>query len=313
MSLSAQQYDEIKALSAEQYSTKRLTVSGIEELLYQPIEVLDHGFIRVVDYMGGDEAITQAARVSYGKGTKQISQDRGLIRYLMRHWHTTPFEMCEIKLHVKLPIFIARQWIRHRTANVNEYSARYSLLDKEFYIPQPEQLAVQSSLNKQGREQVLDPSEAAKVIQLLHEDAAHCYKNYMQMMKLDGEDSAHEGAGVPEGGLARELARMNLTLNYYTQWYWKIDLHNLLHFLMLRADHHAQYEIRIYAEKILDVVKAWVPHTYEAFMDYRMNSVHLSAQMKAVIRRMIKGEEVSFEASGLTQREWDEMMVKMEL
>jgi thymidylate synthase (FAD) len=313
MLLTESQSAEISDVSSAQYTTKRLSIQAIEELLYTPLGVLDHGFIRVVDYMGGDEAITQAARVSYGKGTKQVSQDRGLIRYLMRHWHTTPFEMCEIKLHVKLPIFIARQWIRHRTANVNEYSARYSILDKEFYIPQPEHLAVQSSANKQGRDRVLAPQEAHKVMQLLRDDATTCYQHYMQMMNMKQEQEPGETVANGQDGLARELARMNLTLNYYTQWYWKIDLHNLLHFLMLRADPHAQYEIQAYAEKILEVVKVWVPYTYEAFMDYRLDAVHLSAQMKEVLQRMIKGESVNFESSALTQREWDELMTKMDL
>ncbi len=294
-------------LDCDQFRTRRLTIGGIEELLYKQIDVLDHGFIRVIDYMGGDEAIVQAARVSYGKGTKQVSQDRGLIRYLMRHWHTTPFEMCEIKLHIKLPIFIARQWIRHRTANVNEYSARYSVLDKEFYIPSIPNIAAQSAVNKQGRNHVLAEDDALKVMQLLKDDASKCYDHYLEMMALDEKGNPRDD----NVGLSRELARMNLTLNYYTQWYWKIDLHNLLHFLMLRADSHAQYEIRVYAEKILDIVKLWAPHTYDAFMDYRMNSISLSAQMKDVISKMIKGEKVNFEDSNLSQREWDELMHQM--
>ena len=195
--------------------------------------MLDHGFVRVIDYMGDDAAIVQAARVSYGRGTRRVSEDAGLIRYLMRHRHSTPFEMCEIKYHVKLPIFVARQWIRHRTANVNEYSARYSILDREFYLPAPEHLAAQSAVNRQGRGDVLAGDEAAQVLDLLREDATRSYDHYAEMLNEDEQGAPRDPA---RQGLARELARMNLTLNTYTQWYWKIDLHNLLHFLSLRAD-----------------------------------------------------------------------------
>ena len=206
--------------------------------------------------MGDDAAIVQAARVSYGRGTRRVSEDAGLIRYLMRHRHSTPFEMCEIKYHVKLPIFVARQWIRHRTANVNEYSARYSILDREFYLPAPEHLAAQSASNRQGRGEVLGGDDAARVLDLLRDDATRTYDHYVEMLNEDEEGAPRD----PERpGLARELARMNLTLNTYTQWYWKIDLHNLLHFLSLRADAHAQYEIRVYAQAMLKTVKAWVP------------------------------------------------------
>ncbi len=291
------------------YQTKRATVPAMEELLYEPIKVLDHGFIRVVDYMGDDAAVVQAARVSYGRGTKAVSQDRGLIRYLMRHWHTTPFEMCEIKLHVKLPIFIARQWIRHRTANVNEYSARYSLMDREFYIPAPENLASQSQTNRQGRGDVLEGAEAARVLEILKSDSESCYDHYMEMLNLD--DATDQQLDSSKQGLTRELARMNLTLNYYTQWYWKIDLNNLLHFIMLRADPHAQFEIREYANAILEVVRKWMPLTCESFLDYRMNAVTLSAQMKEIVQRMIKGEKVTQPESGLSQREWDELLYKL--
>ena len=231
-------------------------------MLYTPIEVLDHGFVRVIDYMGDDAAIVQAARVSYGRGTRRVSEDSGLIRYLMRHRHSTPFEMCEIKYHVKLPIFVARQWIRHRTANVNEYSARYSILDREFYIPAPEHLAAQSLANRQGRGDVLDGDEAAEVLALLRDDAARNYDHYAAMLN---EDAEGEPVDPSRQGLARELARMNLTLNTYTQWYWKTDLHNLFHFLSLRADAHAQYEIRVYAEAMLRTVDAWVPLAAQAF------------------------------------------------
>lgn len=311
MRISSSQKEEISELKGESSTTYRATVSEIEQILYDPLPVLDNGFIRVIDYMGDDSAIVQAARVSYGKGTKQVNQDRGLIRYLMRHWHTTPFEMCEIKLHIKLPIFIARQWIRHRTANVNEYSARYSILDKEFYVPAPENLASQSASNRQGRGSVLEGAEAARVLDILKDDSERCYKNYLEMLNLN--EHTNEPLDASKRGLTRELARMNLNLNYYTQWYWKIDLHNLLHFLQLRADSHAQFEIRAYADVMLDIVKKWVPLTYESFMDYRMNSVQLSAQMKDIIVRMIKGEKVTQADSGLSAREWDELMNKFSL
>jgi thymidylate synthase (FAD) len=228
-----------------------------------------------------------------------------LIRYLMRHRHSTPFEMCEIKYHIKLPIFIARQWIRHRTANVNEYSARYSVLDREFYVPQPDQLAAQSSDNRQGRGAVLQGAEAERVLRLLRDDATQTYDHYLEMLN---EDEAGQPRDAARSGLARELARMNLTLNTYTQWYWKTDLHNLLHFLSLRADGHAQYEIRVYAEAMLKTVQAWVPHCYEAFADYRMGAVTMSSQMLSIVRRMLAGEVVEQAGSGLSKREWRELM-----
>ncbi|HJO88401.1 MAG TPA: FAD-dependent thymidylate synthase, partial [Alphaproteobacteria bacterium] len=274
MPLTPEQQKDVARMRAQSVETRRVTVPALEEILYQPFDVLDHGFIRVIDYMGDDGAVVQAARVSYGRGTKKASEDRGLIRYLIRHRHTTPFEMCEIKFHVKLPIFVARQWIRHRTANVNEYSARYSILDKEFYIPVPEQMATQSSANHQGRGEALEGEEAARALELLREDAETCYRHYEEMLNEGEGDNLVD----PEKkGLARELARMNLTLNTYTQWYWKIDLHNLMHFLSLRADPHAQYEIRVYAEAMLDCLKRWVPLVYEAFTDYRTGGAFLSA------------------------------------
>jgi thymidylate synthase (FAD) len=305
MELTEDQAREIAEARANAGQTLRPTVPGLEALLYTPIPVLDHGFVRVVDYMGDDAAVVQSARVSYGRGTRRVQDDAGLIRYLMRHRHTTPFEMAEIKWHVKLPIFIARQWIRHRTANVNEYSARYSVLDREFYIPAPEALAAQSSINRQGRGEVLAGTEAEEVLRLLREDAARCYDHYAWMLN-EGEDGAP--ADALRQGLARELARMNLTLNTYTQWYWKTDLHNLLHFLSLRADAHAQFEIRAYAEAMLDVVKAWVPITAQAFIDYRLGAVTLSAQMLAAVRRMLAGEALTAEAAGMSKREWRELM-----
>jgi thymidylate synthase (FAD) len=308
MDLTEAQGLEIAEARGNATATLRPTVPALEALLYTPIPVLDHGFLRVVDYMGDDAAIVQSARVSYGRGTRRVQDDAGLIRYLMRHRHSTPFEMAEIKWHVKLPIFIARQWIRHRTANVNEYSARYSVLDREFYIPSHAALAAQSAINRQGRGDVLEGAEAEEVLRLLREDAARCYDHYAWMLN-EGEDG--EPADPARQGLARELARMNLTLNTYTQWYWKTDLHNLLHFLSLRADAHAQYEIRAYAEAMLDVVKAWVPITAQAFADYRLGAVTLSAQMVAAVKRMLAGEAVTAESAGMSKREWRELMATL--
>lgn len=303
--LNAAQQAEIAAQRAAQTPTRREVAPALEDILYQAIPVLDHGFVRVIDYMGTDSAIVQAARVSYGKGTKKVNEDAGLINYLMRHRHTTPFEMCEIKFHIKLPIFIARQWIRHRTANVNEYSGRYSIMDKEFYIPEPEQLAAQSKSNRQGRGDLLEGKEAARVLEILKEDSMRCYRNYEEMLNED-----IDGNILVEGkpGLARELARMNLNLNFYTQWYWKVDLHNLLHFLSLRADAHAQYEIRVYAEAMLDILKAWLPITHAAFMDYRMGGAPISSKGLAIVKRMIAGENVTQEQSGMSKGEWRELM-----
>src|ERR1700744_2448096 len=296
---------EIEAARGASAQTRRATVPALEEILFTPLSVLDHGFVRVIDYMGDDAAIVQAARVSYGRGTRRVQEDTGLIRYLMRHRHTTPFEMCEIKYHVKLPIFVARQWIRHRTANVNEYSARYSILDREFYIPAPEHLAAQSAGNRQGRGDVLTRDEAAQALDLLRTDAARCYDHYADMLN---EDAMGAPLDPERQGLARELARMNLTLNTYTQWYWKIDLHNLFHFLSLRADAHAQYEIRAYADAMLETVEAWVPLACQAFRDYRLGAATLSGPMLTVVRRMLAGEAVGQGDSGLNKREWAELM-----
>ena len=291
MPVNKEQLAEIEALRSERSETARVTAPELEAVLYKPIEVLDHGFVRVIDYMGDDSSIVQSARVSYGKGTKKISNDKGLIKYLMRHRHSTPFEMCEIKFHIKLPIFIARQWIRHRTANVNEYSARYSILDKEFYIPSAENLAAQSAINNQGRGDALTDDEASNVIQILKKDAEQTYSNYETLLN---ENSGGNIIDESKSGIARELARMNLTLNTYTQWYWKIDLNNLLHFLALRADDHAQYEIRVYADIMLDIVKRWVPLTYAAFEDYRIGGTELSAKEIALMKKLLKGEKVSY-------------------
>ncbi|MBL3569616.1 FAD-dependent thymidylate synthase [Rhodovulum sp. BSW8] len=295
MPVTEDQLAEIEAQRAETAPTRRVVARGMEERLYTLHPVLDHGFVRVIDYMGDDAAICQAARVSYGRGTKAVSNDEGLIRYLMRHWHSTPFEMCEVKFHVKLPVFVARQWIRHRTANVNEYSARYSILDREFYIPAPDALAAQSTVNHQGRGEVLEGEEAARVLEILKADSARSYDNYEAMLSQDGQR-----------GLARELARMNLPANIYTQWYWKCDLHNLFHFLRLRADSHAQYEIRVYAQTMCEIVADWVPLAFKAFEDYRMGGVTLSAPAMDCVRRMLKGEPVTQENSGMSKGEWRE-------
>ncbi|NHO32521.1 FAD-dependent thymidylate synthase [Acetobacter fallax] len=300
MPLTDAQKAEIEAHAQDSAPTRRPTVPALEDMLFRAFPVLDHGFVRVIDYMGDDSAIVQAARVSYGRGTRKVSEDAGLIRYLMRHRHSTPFEMCEIKFHIKLPIFIARQWIRHRTANVNEYSARYSILDKEFYLPAPDHMAIQSASNRQGRGEVLDPATAHNVLNLLRDDAVRTYNTYESL--LDTENGP---------GLARELARMNLTLNTYTQWYWKVDLHNLMHFLSLRIDPHAQYEIRAYAETMLEILRAWVPVTAKAFTEYRVGAVTFSATMLSVLRKMLGGEVVTQAESGLSRREWDEFQATL--
>ena len=305
MKLNKEQIEEIKDLQSQSYRTKRVIAPELEEVLYEAIPILDHGFIRVIDYMGNDNSIVQAARVSYGKGTKKVNTDSGLIKYLMRHWHSTPFEMCEIKYHIKLPIFIARQWIRHRTANVNEYSARYSILDKEFYLPNKENLAAQSKNNRQGRGDVISGTQAQEVLNLLKNDAERTYNNYEEML-----NERYDGSIIDENktGLARELARMNLTLNTYTQWYWKTDLLNLMNFLRLRADHHAQYEIRAYADAMLNTLKKWVPITYDAFMDYRVGGTEVSSKGKEVIKKLINGENISIDETDLSKREWNELM-----
>ena len=309
MQLTDEQKKEIDQARLSNFETRRPTVSELEEIMFKPLPVLDHGFVRIIDYMGDDAAIVQAARVSYGKGTTKVSDDAGLLNYLLRHRHSTPFEMCEIKYHIKLPIFIARQWIRHRTANVNEYSARYSVLDREFYIPDQVNLATQSKSNRQGRGEVLEGKEAAAVLDLLRDDAENNYNHYVEMLN---EDESGHIIDETRDGLSRELARMNLTLNTYTQWYWKIDLHNLLHFLSLRADEHAQYEIRVYAEAIMETVKRWCPITYDAFIDHRINSVTLSGKAIQVIKKMIDGVSIGQEDSGLSKREWRELMGVLE-
>ena len=294
---------EIKALRLKKYQTLRPISKGLEGILYKPLKVLDKGFIRVVDYMGNDSSVVQAARVSYGKGTKKKSEDEGLIRYLLRHRHTTPFEMCEIKLHIKLPIFIARQWIRHRTASINEYSARYSILEDEFYIPKKYHLAEQSSSNKQGRDNEVDEDTAKKILKILKEDSYRCYKNYSWMLNEKNSNEYDNN----RASLSRELARINLTLNTYTQWYWKIDLHNFMHFLSLRADSHSQFEIREYGKVLLKILSKWTPLSYKAFLSYRLNSAELSMEAIDIIKRMISGKKVIRSQTKLTIREWKEL------
>jgi thymidylate synthase (FAD) len=329
---------EIEALRAEARPTRRAVAPALEAILYEPLKVLDHGFVRVVDYMGDDAGIVQAARVSYGRGTKQVSSDRGLINYLMRHRHTSPFEMCEIKLHLKMPIFVARQWIRHRTANVNEYSARYSILEREFYVPdaeylaeqravrslmkqesqsgqvalldlfaaQPEAVAAQSQTNKQGRDEAaLEREDAFEAADAIKRESQRAYTFYTKLLNERADGSVID----PERqGIARELARMVLPLNTYTQMYWKIDLHNLLHFLQLRADSHAQHEIRAYADVLLDVVRRWVPLTAVAFEEYRRGAAQLSARSLEAVRRRLRGERVTREDVGLSAGEWSELV-----
>lgn len=252
---------------------------ALDAILGVPTDVLDHGFIRVIDYMGDEAAIVQAARVSYGQGTKAVSEDRGLLRYLMRHRHSTPFEMCEIKLHVKLPVFVARQWIRHRTANVNEYSARYSILAREFYVPEAKDIAKQSKTNKQGREEGTDDLRADEAREMMLRAGDHAFDIY-EMLSADDEPD--------DMGIARELSRIVTPVSTYTEWYWKVDLHNLLHFLSLRADPHAQKEIRVYAEVICQIVEAWMPNVWEAFVDYRLEAHTFSKQEMAILQAVLK-------------------------
>lgn len=305
MSLSDDQRAEIEGLLGENNPTKRVCVPDMENIIYKAHPVLDHGFVRVIDYMGDDAAVTQAARVSYGRGTRQINQDQGLINYLLRHRHTTPFEMCEIKFHVKLPIFVARQWIRHRTANVNEYSARYSIMGREFYVPAPENLAVQSTQNRQGRGETLQGGEAGRVLDLIKADSLNAYASYQEMLN---STEAGEIIDPARQGLTRELARMNLSLNYYTEWYWKTDLHNLMHFLKLRADSHAQYEIRVYAEAMCDILKAWCPLTFAAFEKYWLEGMHLSGPSVLALKDVLKGHKIKREDYDLSPREWREFL-----
>lgn len=272
-----------------------------EDILGKEYKLLDKGFVRLIDVMGSDEAIVQAARVSYGKGTKSVSEDRGLIRYLMRHRHTSPFEMVEFKFHVKLPIFVARQWIRHRTANVNEYSGRYSEMKNEFYLPELEQVRKQSIQNKQGRsEDTLDETAADSIVKKMSNIQSMLFEEYENL--LDKE-------------LARELARINLPLSTYTEWYWKIDLHNLFHFLKLRLDEHAQYEIRVYAETIAEIVKPFAPLAYEAFEDFVLKSISFSGIELKVLKGLLCNKDITEQDMallGLKGREVKEFLSKLE-
>jgi thymidylate synthase (FAD) len=286
--------------AAPQAPTRRPTVPELDAMIGVTIPLLDHGFVRLIDYMGDDQAIVQAARVSYGRGTRRVREDRGLIRYLLRHRHTTPFEMCEIKVHMKLPIFVARQLIRTRTANVNEASGRYSILDREFYMPDPSVLGAQSATNRQGRGDAVSPERAAHVLELLKKDAELAYAHYEDML---GGAAETQKTGEEVEGIARELARINLPVSFYTQWYWKIDLHNLLRFISLRADAHAQYEIRVYAEALADLTRRWVPDVYEAFVDYQLEGASLSRMEMAALRLLLQGETPDLAALGLSARE----------
>ncbi len=300
------QKQEMEEARASTFATRRPTCAALEELMFRPIPVLDHGFVRVVDYMGDDAAVVQGARVSFGRGTKHVSGDRGLIRYLMRNRHSTPFELADLKIHVRAPIFVTRQWFRHRTASINEYSARYSVLEREFYTPAPEAVAAQSASNRQGRGEAMDEVSSRRVIEILREDASKSYDNYLWMLN-ETEDG--EIADPSRLGVARELARINLPLGIYTQFYWKTDLWNLLRFLALRADRHAQYEIRAYADAILGIVRAWVPIVHEAFDDYMLNSAALSRPGMALVRAALASDHnVDPAAFGLSGRELRELI-----
>ena len=300
--------DDLKKILNSNFTTKRATVSKLEKILYKPFKILDHGFVRVIDYMGDDSSIVQAARVSYGKGTKKLNQDKNLINYLLSHYHTTPFEMNEIKFHIKLPIFVARQWIRHRTANVNEYSARYSILDNEFYIPKPDDIKPQSKQNNQGRHGEISSKERLNYQKQIKESSKKNFSIYHDLMNTD-----ENGIVIDEKkqGIARELARMVLPLNAYTQWYWKIDLHNLMHFLALRFDPHAQYEIRVYAKIMLDILKKWVPLTFDAFINNRVNSLSLSGNAIDYLKLKLKNKKAN--SSLISKREFENLKKVLEI
>jgi len=296
--------------SAGAIPTLRPVAAGMEAHLDVYHKVLDHGFVAVKDYMGNDLSILQMARMSYGRGTKGVSDDRALLRYLMRHLHTSPFEGCVIKLHVKLPIFVMRQWVRHRTASLNEYSARYSVMPDEFYLPEPDQLAVQSADNKQGRGEQLTPEQSAEVLRLLNDDARAAFASYHRLLNADEEGRTLDEDGI---GIARELARIGLPLSTYTQMYWQTNLHNLMHFLRLRADIHAQWEIRVFAEKILDIMTDWVPMTAEAFRDYQLEAVRFSRMEVALVKDMLAGRATIADAEryGMSKREARELEARL--
>tara|TARA_Y100000991_G_C21933350_1_gene331842 strand:+ start:66 stop:989 length:924 start_codon:yes stop_codon:yes gene_type:complete len=293
---------DLEKIISSEFKTKRVTANKLDRVLYKPFKVLDHGFIRVIDYMGDDSSIVQAARVSYGKGTKKLNQDKNLINYLLSHRHTTPFEMNEIKFHIKLPIFVARQWIRHRTANVNEYSARYSILDNEFYTPKIDDIKPQSQQNNQGRSGEIEKDLAKHYLSLMKENRKINFASYKHLLNVDEDGKVLD---EKKTGIARELARMVLPLSSYTQWYWKIDLHNLMHFLALRFDDHAQYEIRVYAEVMLDLMKKWVPLTYDAFVRNRVNSINLSSEAIEYLKMKIKNKKSN--KNNLSKRELENL------
>lgn len=301
---------EIDLPQREAASTFRPVSGGMEGHLNVYHKVLDHGFVAVKDYMGDDLSILQMARMSYGKGTKGTNDDRALLRYLMRHQHTSPFEGCVIKLHVKLPIFVMRQWVRHRTASLNEYSARYSIMPDEFYMPEASQLAVQSTDNKQGRGDSLTPEQSAEVLGLLRDEALRGFSTYHRLLNVDESGAEIDPDGV---GIARELARIGLPLSTYTQMYWQTNLHNLMHFLRLRADPHAQWEIRVFAEKILEIMADWVPVTHEAFRDYQLESARFSRMEMDLIRDMLAGKASMEDADryGISKREARELAVRL--
>lgn len=273
----------------------RTVVEAAEALLDQEIKVLDHGFVRLVDYMGGDDRIVQSARVSYGSGTKSYRQDRGLIHYLIKHWHTSPFEQVQLTFHTKMPIFVARQWVRHRTARLNEISGRYSVMKDEFYLPDPEQIRFQSASNKQGRsDEALPLEDANAVIEAMREEQRSMYASYQ---------------GLLDKNVARELARSNLPNSLYTEWYWQIDLHNLFHFLRLRMDPHAQYEIRVFAEAMAKCAQAVAPIAYEAFEEHVLGSVTFSRAECEALAAMLSGKAVGLEGKPL--QAFEEKVAKM--
>ncbi|MBX3032133.1 MAG: FAD-dependent thymidylate synthase [Chloroflexi bacterium] len=293
--LTTEQVADIATQRAVQVPTRRATSEAMEQLLFQPVPVLDQGFVRVVDYMGDDHAIVQAARVSYGAGTRTVRSDAGLIDYLMRHQHTSPFEMCELKLHVKLPVFVARQWIRHRTASVNEYSGRYSEIADTFYDPAPDAIGRQSATNRQGSTGAVSAEVADAARTRWREDADCAYQHYRDL--LDAGDEA----------VAREVARIGLPLSHYTEWYWKVDLHNLLRFLELRMDRHAQHEIRAYATAIGSIVAAWVPATWASFTAHRLDALRISGRARTVISAALEGQPLALGEAGLSTGEAREL------
>ncbi len=264
----------------------RAVVPAAEELLDQYLPVLDRGFVRLVDYLGSDARIVQAARVSYGEGTKTVREDKGLINYLIRNQHTSPIEQVVLTFHCKLPIFVARQWIRHRTARLNELSGRYSVMQDEFYLPDAERVREQNRDNKQGSGASLPPAEARRILAALKVEQAHAYSHYGELIAE---------------GVARELARINLPLSLYTEWYWQIDLHNLFHFLKLRLDAHAQFEIREYATRLAQCAKAVAPLAYDAFEEHMLYSARFSRSELAVLRKMLAAEKAWGAESGLSE------------